>query len=60
MKSSDVREALLNLKGTEGVTGVSNWAQDGTPVKYPFLYRVESGDVGEKFVLLNANRSQLQ
>ncbi len=47
-----VRDALLNLEESEGVTGSSRWAPDGTPIKYPFLYRVESGQTGEKFVLV--------
>ena len=47
-----VRDALVNLKESEGVTGASRWAADGTPIKHPYLYRVEGGQTGERFVLV--------
>ncbi len=47
-----VRDALVNLKEAEGVTGASHWAPDGTPIKHPHLYRVEGGQTGMRFVLV--------
>jgi len=52
LKSQAVRNALVNLKETEGVTGASRWAPNGTPVKHPYLYRVETSQSGERFVLV--------
>jgi branched-chain amino acid transport system substrate-binding protein len=52
LKGRAVRDALVNLKEAEGVTGASRWAADGTPIKHPHLYRVEGGQTGEKFELV--------
>ncbi len=52
LESEAVRNALLDLKETEGITGESHWAPDGTPIKYPYFYRVEGSPAGEKFVLI--------
>ncbi|MCK5546823.1 MAG: ABC transporter substrate-binding protein, partial [Rhodospirillaceae bacterium] len=52
MKSSDVRGAMLNMKESNGVTGISRWSAKGEPVKKPFLYRVKSNKSDGKFVLL--------
>jgi branched-chain amino acid transport system substrate-binding protein len=52
LKGRAVREAMVNLKETEGVTGASRWAPNGTPVKHPHLYRVEGHQAGERFVLV--------
>lgn len=54
LKSSEVRNAMLNMKESKGVTGISRWSQKGEPIKQPFLYRVEGGKSGGKFVLLHA------
>ena len=54
LKSSEVRNVMLNMKESKGVTGVSRWSQGGEPIKQPFLYRVEGGKSGGKFVLLHA------
>ena len=51
LKGSEVHGALLNIKKSDGVTGPSGWSPEGTPIKHPFLYRVESGPAGGKFVL---------
>lgn len=56
LKSQAVRNALVNLKETEGVTGASRWAPNGTPLKHPYLYRVEAGQSGERFVLVQKDR----
>jgi branched-chain amino acid transport system substrate-binding protein len=50
-----VRDALVNMKETDGVTGASRLAPDGTPIKHPHLYRVDSDNSGEKFVLVLDN-----
>ncbi|MCP4998277.1 MAG: ABC transporter substrate-binding protein [Hyphomicrobiales bacterium] len=52
LQSQAVRDALVNLKEVEGVTGVSRWATNGTPIKRAHLYRVEGDQMGEGFVLL--------
>lgn len=54
LKSSGIRGAMLNMKESKGVTGVSRWSAKGEPIKKPFLYRVKSGKSGGKFVLLQA------
>lgn len=56
LKSSDVRNAMVNMKESKGVTGVSHWSEAGEPIKKPFLYRVEGGKSGGKFVLLQTKR----
>ncbi|MCP4326938.1 MAG: ABC transporter substrate-binding protein [Alphaproteobacteria bacterium] len=52
LKGRAVRDALVSLNETEGVTGASRWAADGTPVKHPYLYRVEGGQTGVRFQLV--------
>jgi len=52
LKSQAVRNAMVNLKEAEGVTGASRWAPNGTPIKHPYLYRVEASQSGERFVLV--------
>ena len=52
LETKVVRDALLNLEEIDGVTGISRWAPDGTPVKYPSFYRVVGGPTGEEFVLV--------
>ncbi len=52
LQGQAVRDALVNLKEAEGVTGASRWAADGTPIKHPHLYRVGGGSMGERFVLV--------
>lgn len=51
-KPTKVREALVGIKGFEGATGTISFSPEGSIVKHPFIYRVEGGDKGEKFVLL--------
>ncbi|OHC75626.1 MAG: hypothetical protein A3G18_00235 [Rhodospirillales bacterium RIFCSPLOWO2_12_FULL_58_28] len=50
LKSSKVKKALLGGKESHGVTGATGWDADGVAVKHPFIYRVEAGKGGEKFV----------
>lgn len=50
-KSSEVRDAIINIH-FQGVTGDSRFSPQGSPVKRPFIYRIEAGKTGEKFVLL--------
>ncbi len=52
LQSQAVRDALVNLKEAEGVTGSNRWAANGTPIKHAHLYRVEGGQSGEGFVLV--------
>ena len=54
-RPSDVREALLGIKGFEGVTGEIGFASAGETLKQPFLYKVQSGKDGKEFVLLSRN-----
>ena len=58
LKSSDVRGTMLDMRESNGVTGTSHWSPAGEPIKKPFLYRVESDEVGGKFVLLRARGDQ--
>ncbi len=53
-KSSVVRDAILNIH-FHGVTGDTHFSPDGSPVKHPFIYRIEGTGAGEKFVLLKQN-----
>jgi branched-chain amino acid transport system substrate-binding protein len=52
LQGRTVRDALVNLKQADGVTGPGHWAADGTPIKRPYLYRVEAGQNGETFALV--------
>lgn len=54
LKSSKVKDVLLNRKESRGVTGATGWDADGVAVKHPLIYRVEAGDGGEKFILARA------
>jgi len=58
LKGSVVSEALVKLKAGEGVSGPGHWAADGTPIKRPYLYRVEAGQTGEKFALVQTTTSK--
>jgi len=51
-KSSVVRDAMISKKDYQGVTGETGFTDEGTPIKRPFIYRVEGGKAGERFVLL--------
>lgn len=48
-----VRNALVNLKETEGVTSAGRWAADGSPLKRAHLYQVQSTETGARFKLLS-------
>lgn len=54
LKSSEVREALLNGGPFEGVTGAARWTPDGAPVKHPHIYRVEADGADMKFLLVKS------
>lgn len=60
LKSSDVRVAMLNMKESMGVTGLSHWSAAGAPIKKPFLYRIEGVESGGKFVLLRTKGDPAQ
>jgi branched-chain amino acid transport system substrate-binding protein len=59
-RSGAVRSALLNGKEIDGVTGMTSWTPEGTPLKHPFIYRVEGAGEGNKFVLLQAESDRGQ
>ena len=50
LKSSAVRDALVNGGPFEGATGQMRWTAAGAPVKHPFIYRVEAVGAALKFV----------
>lgn len=50
LKSSAVRDALVNGGPFEGATGRMRWTAAGAPVKHPFIFRVEAAGAGVKFV----------
>jgi branched-chain amino acid transport system substrate-binding protein len=52
LQGPTVRDALINLKQAQGVTGPGHWAADGAPIKRPYLYRVKAGQTGEAFALV--------
>ncbi len=52
LRGRAVRDALVNLKEAEGVTGAGRWTPDGTPIKHPHLYRVEGSQTGVRFQLV--------
>lgn len=56
LRSLDVRSAMLNMRESKGVTGISHWSESGEPIKQPFFYRVEGAQSGGKFVLLQTKR----
>jgi branched-chain amino acid transport system substrate-binding protein len=57
-RSAAVREAMTSRKDAEGVTGRTNWADRGTPLKNSFIHRVEAGEAGPEFVLLKWLRNK--
>jgi len=50
-RSSEIRNALVTTL-FHGVTGDTRFTPQGSPVKQSFIYRVEAGKTGEKFVLI--------
>ena len=59
-KSTAVRNALLNGKEADGVTGKTSWTPEGIAVKHPFIYKVEGAEEGNGFVLLQAESDRGQ
>jgi branched-chain amino acid transport system substrate-binding protein len=54
-QSSKIRDALVAMPESPGVTGPTRWTPEGTPLKQPFLYRVEAGEGGGgEFTLLRS------
>ncbi|MAG98966.1 MAG: ABC transporter substrate-binding protein [Alphaproteobacteria bacterium] len=53
-QSSKIRDALVAMPESPGVTGPTRWTPDGAPLKQPFLYRVEAGAGGRQFTLLRS------
>ena len=51
-RSSAVRKALLEANAFDGATGKTRWTPGGSPIKQPFIHRVEKDGAGSKFVLL--------
>ncbi|MDP6175441.1 MAG: ABC transporter substrate-binding protein, partial [Rhodospirillales bacterium] len=51
-RSSAVRKALLEANAFDGTTGKTRWTPGGSPIKQPFIHRVEKDGAGSKFVLL--------
>jgi len=54
-KSSEVRNAIINIH-FKGITGNSYFSPQGSPLKQPFIYRIEGHKTGEKFVLLTQHK----
>ena len=50
-RTTQVRDALLNIREFEGATGKTSFTSSGTPVKHAFVYSVKQGKRGESFVL---------
>ncbi|MBI4937692.1 MAG: ABC transporter substrate-binding protein [Nitrosomonadales bacterium] len=52
--TSKIREALINRKDCEGVTGKTSFTADNMPVKHPIICKIKRGKSGEQgFVLKN-------
>ncbi|MDH4215738.1 MAG: ABC transporter substrate-binding protein [Gallionella sp.] len=50
--TAKVREALINRKDCEGVTGKTSFTAENMPIKHPTICRVKKGEGGERgFVL---------
>lgn len=47
-----VREALINRKDCEGVTGKTSFTSENLPVKHPIICRIKKGDSGERSFVL--------
>ncbi len=50
--SAKVRDALIESKGYDGVTGNTKFTSEGMPIKRPFIYGTKVGGGEQGFVLL--------
>lgn len=50
--TSLVREALINRKDCEGVTGKTSFTSENMPVKHPVICKVKKGESGERSFVL--------
>lgn len=50
--TSKVREALINRKDCEGVTGKTSFTAENMPIKHPTICRVKKGEGGERGFIL--------
>ncbi len=50
--TTKVREALINRKECEGVTGNTRFSPEGTAIKHPFICKIKKGGKGGRVVVL--------
>lgn len=50
--TSRVREALINRKECEGVTGKTSFSPEGAPIKHPLICKIKRGKNGGRVVVL--------
>ena len=50
--TSKVREALINRKECEGVTGKTSFSPEGAPIKHPLICKIKRGKNGGRVVVL--------
>ncbi|MDX8410443.1 MAG: ABC transporter substrate-binding protein [Mariprofundaceae bacterium] len=50
--TSRVREALINRKECEGVTGKTSFSPEGAPIKHPLICKIKRGNNGGRVVVL--------
>lgn len=50
--TSRVKEALINRKECEGVTGKTSFSSDGAPIKHPLICKIKRGKNGGPTVVL--------
>jgi branched-chain amino acid transport system substrate-binding protein len=48
LDAAKIREALVNRKDFEGVTGRTSFSPENLPIKHPLIYRIEKGEGGER------------
>lgn len=46
--AAKIREALINRKDFEGVTGKVSFSPENLPIKHPLIYRIEKTESGER------------
>lgn len=55
--SEKIREALINRKDCEGVTGKTSFTADNLPVKHPIICKIRKGESGERGFILKSDAS---